>query len=357
MIDRPPLYAVVLAGGSGTRLWPLARRDRPKPFLPLFGRDSLYERTLRRLGTLVPARRRLVVAATAHARWVRAQAAGIPAGNLILEGEGRDTAASVALAALEIERRAPGAVTVVLPSDLDIEPAGAFRRALRRGAVEAVRGDVLVTFGIRPLGPQSGFGYIVPGRARRGAARPVLRFVEKPPVAAARRLLRRGALWNSGLFVWRAGAILAALGRHRPDILDEARAAHRRRAARLRPWRIPAARMRRIPRAPIDRAVLERSSRVRVLAAPFSWSDRGTWEAIGDNLAMDRNGNRRRGRVLSVGARRCLAWSEDGLVVLVGVEDLVVVQSRGAVLVCRPGAAQAVREATAKLSGPLQRFR
>jgi mannose-1-phosphate guanylyltransferase/mannose-6-phosphate isomerase len=357
LIDRPPLYAVILAGGSGTRLWPLARRDRPKPFLPLKGSESLYARTLRRLGSLVPQHRRLVVAAAAHAKWVRAQAAGIPAGNLILEGEGRDTAASVALAALEIERRVPGAVMVVLPSDHDIETPGVFRRALRRAAAEALKGDALVTFGIRPKGPQSGFGYILPGRGRRGGARPVVRFVEKPPVAAARRLLRRGALWNSGLFVWRASAILEALGRHRPDILKGAQAAGRRRGPRSRPWRIPAATMRRIPKAPIDRAVLERSSRVRVLEAPFSWSDRGSWEAIGDNLPVDRSGNRRRGRVLSVGARRCFAWSEDGLVALVGVEDLVVVQSRGAVLVCRPAAAQAVRVAAEKLSGPLQRFR
>jgi mannose-1-phosphate guanylyltransferase/mannose-6-phosphate isomerase len=358
LTDRPPLYAVVLAGGSGTRLWPLARRDRPKPFLPVVGGDSLYARALRRLGRLVPESRRLVVAAAAHERWVRAQAGRLPAGNLILEGEGRDTAASVALAALEIERRSPGAVMAVLPSDHDIRPPGSFRRALRRAAAEAARHDALVTFGIRPHGPRGGFGYIVPGRAARGEARPVVRFVEKPEAAAARRLLRRGALWNSGLFVWRASTILEALGRHRPDILAGARrAAARRRGRGSRPWRIPSAAMRRIPRAPIDRAVLERSTRVRVLDAPFSWNDRGTWDAIGDNLPADRNGNRHRGRVLSVGARRCLVWSEDMLVALVGVEDLVVVQSRGAVLVCRAGAAQAVREAAARLAGPLERFR
>lgn len=343
---------MVLAGGSGTRLWPLARRDRPKPFLPLLGRDSLYARTLRRLRGLVPPRRILVVAAAAHAPWARAQARHLPAGSFLFEGEGRNTAASVALAALAIERQEPGAVMAVLPSDHDIGPDGTFRRAMRHAASEALRGDRLVTFGVPPLGPETGFGYIVPGRGAVRRARPVERFVEKPSVARARRLLRRGALWNSGLFVWRARAILEALGRHRPDILEAARRAPGGRA-RL----IPAAAMRRIPEAPIDRAVLERSSRVVVIAAPFSWSDRGTWGTVAEMLPADRNGNRRRGRVLTVGSRSCTAWSDQGLIALVGVRDLIVVKSRDAVLVCDAAASQAVRSAAAKLTGPLRRFR
>jgi mannose-1-phosphate guanylyltransferase/mannose-6-phosphate isomerase len=357
LTDRVPLYAVVLAGGAGTRLWPLARRDRPKPFLPLLGARSLYELTLRRLGRLVPPTRRLVVAAAAHATWARRQAHGIPAGNFLFEGVGRNTAASVALAALEIERRAPGAVMAVLPSDHDIRQESAFRRALRRAAAEAARSGRLVTLGVRPRGPETGFGYIVPDRGARTGFRPVRRFAEKPRAAQARRLLGRGALWNSGLFVWRAAAILGALERHRPDILAAARRAARCVTGRTGPRRIPAAAMRRIPEAPIDRAVLERSSLLEVLEVPFSWSDRGTWTSVALSLPADRDGNRRRGRVLTVGARDCLAWSEEGLVAVVGVENLMVVQSRGAVLVCHTDSSQAVRAAAARLLGPLRRYR
>ena len=349
--ERP--YAVILAGGAGTRLWPLARRRSPKPFVPLIAGRSLFSLTWDRARTLAGAGRVIVVCGEDHAAWVRRQARGLPAERIIREGEGRNTAASVALAAHWIKAREGDAPMVVLPADHWIEPASAFRSTIRR-ALRAVRhSDALSTIGIPALSPDPGFGWIEAGR--KGpipGVRHVMRFIEKPAPAVARRLFRSGRfLWNSGIFVWRTSAILRELDRWEPA-LERIAAAWAPRGGAVA--KVPASLMRRMPSIPIDRAVLERSKRVLVTAADFRWSDLGTWAALAAVLER-RSSRSMSGAQIAVDAARCVGFNPGGLTAFVGVEDIVAVRADDVVLVCGREAAHSVRHVVAGLRGRLGR--
>jgi len=348
---RLPVYAVILAGGSGTRLWPFARADHPKQFLPLFGGRSLFRMTCDRVAPLAGPARTLVVAGERHLRWIRQQAPEIPAANIVLEGAGRNTAASVGLAALWLRDRARDAIMVVLPADHRVGPDAAFLSSLRR-AVDAVRRtNGLLTFGVMPRRADAGLGYICPGPVPllRGVFR-VEAFVEKPPAAKARRMIAAGThFWNSGIFVWRARTILDELRRHRPEVLRPLAARLRPRSSR--PWLVPAAVMRRLPATPIDKAVLERSDRVLMMRAAFRWSDLGTWDALREVLRRDRSGNAAAGRMVAFGAARCLGVNPAGLTVLLGVRDLVVARSGDIVLVASRGSQRRLRTLVEGLRG------
>ncbi len=353
---RLPVFAVILAGGSGTRLWPLARAARPKQFLPLFGSTSLYRRTFERIVPLVGCDNVLVVTGSGHDAWTRRQTPEIPRENVISEALGRNTAASIALAAHRILARHGDALMVVLPADHWIAPASGLRSSIRHGLRFLRDFDRLVVIGVPALRPETGFGYITPARRTvTPGVRPVGRFVEKPSRASAMRLLRaRRVLWNSGIFLWRATTYLEALERHRPDIARPV--AGWAGTAPRGAWKVPGSMLRRLPSVPVDRAVLERSRDVVVVRAGFTWSDVGTWDAF---MRLLPRGLARKefGETIEVDATGCLAINQDGLTVLVGVRDLIVVRSRNTVLVCRRGAAQGVREAVRRLRGPLQAHR
>jgi mannose-1-phosphate guanylyltransferase/mannose-6-phosphate isomerase len=338
-------------------LWPLARPDVPKPFLPLDRGASLFRRTYERIAPLVGPSRVLVVTAASEVSWVRRQAPEIPTRHILSEEIGRDTAAAVALAAHWLRSREGEAIMVVLPADHAIRPATAFRAAMR-SAIRAARATGrLVTIGVPPRSAETGLGYIRPavGELMRGI-RAVEAFVEKPGPARAARMIRSGRyLWNSGIFVWRASSILKALERHRPDIAAPLREWVRR--APRGAWRVPAAVSLRIPRAPIDRAVLERSREVVMLRAPFSWSDVGNWDALRALLRTDARGNAGFGRVLALDASGCLAANTEGLTVFVGLRDVVAARSGDVVLVCHRAAAQRVRQVVRRLRGSLARYR
>jgi mannose-1-phosphate guanylyltransferase len=283
----------------------------------------------------------LVVTARAHARAVRAALRGRGATRLVLEPEGRNTAAAIARAALEIAPRHPRAVMVVLPADHAIGDVAAFRADLRRALAVAERTGALVTIGVRPTRPETGYGYIRPGaalRGSRGRAAWVEAFVEKPDRVRAEALFaERGVLWNAGIFAWRVDAILAALRTHAPRVLRPLETA----ARRGRGW---AAAYRRVPAVSIDTAVLERAGRVAVVRARFPWSDVGSWAAVEEFWRTPTNGrNAVRGRALPIDSRGCVVDSPSRLVALLGVEDLVVVDAPDAVLVCHKDRAQDVR--------------
>ncbi|MGH9749273.1 MAG: mannose-1-phosphate guanylyltransferase, partial [Candidatus Polarisedimenticolia bacterium] len=325
---------MILAGGSGSRLWPLVRARRPKPFLPLVEGKTLFRHTYERMAPLVRPDRLFVVGSASHIRWIRREAPGIPRAQIVAEEVGRNTAPAIALAALRVARADPRAVMIVVPADHHIGPAEGFRRTMRRG-VEAVLGrEVLLIVGVPPRGPATGFGYL---RAGAGGpvtgVRPVASFVEKPGPAAARRMWRSGRyMWNSGIFIWRAATILEELRRLQPALRR-----HVERWSRDAPhgfWKVPEKVMRRLPSLPIDTAVLERSRRVVCLRAGFRWSDLGSWDAIWEFLGRDTAGNGGCGARVTLGARGCLAMNPDGLTVLAGVRDLVVVRDGDAVLVC-----------------------
>ena len=342
---------MILAGGSGTRLWPWARADRPKQFLPLVGGRTLFQETAARAAALVGWRRVLVVAGARHGSLVRRQAPRLAARQVILEGRGRNTAASVALAALWVERRATDGVMLVMPSDHWIEPQRGFLRTARAAAAAARRDPVLVTIGLPARTPETGFGYIRPARMPAPArVAPVAGFVEKPSRRLARRLVAsRRHLWNSGIFAWRAATVLEAIERHAPEIARAARRAAPRRARSG--WRIGARAMDRIPAAPIDRAVLERSADLVVARADFRWSDLGNWSSVLEAIGRGAGTERRLGGRLLVGARSCEAVNPGGLTVFLGVRDLLVVRDGVDILVCRRDRPQEVRRVPALLAG------
>jgi mannose-1-phosphate guanylyltransferase len=343
------VHAVILAGGHGTRFWPASRRSLPKQFLPITGRESLTAQTAARLQGFVDIERTLVVTSIEHAELVREHLPRIPSENILAEPVGRNTAASVAWAALEIEKRDPDGAHVVLPSDHVIEPAEDFRRILAAAAREAAESRALVTLGIRPTSPATGYGYIECGdRLHSTGGAPVhgvLRFVEKPDRPRAETFLRSGKfLWNAGIFAWSTQAILSALREHTPDLV-RALSGIRSESERAR---VHAA----LPSVAVDVAILEKVSHVHVIPIEFTWSDVGSWAALSEVLVLDRDGNCTAGgtRLLAEDARDCIVYGERGdITALIGVHDLVVVRSGKAVLVCPRDRAQDVKSIVARL--------
>src|SRR5688572_18307068 len=282
------VYAVIMAGGSGTRFWPASRRDRPKQYLPISGAEPLLTQTFARLEGLVPLERVLVVTARSQVGEVRRTLPALPVDNILAEPSARNTAPCVAWAATEIARRAPASLQVVMPADHVIRPAQAFQRTLRAGLAEAEQSRALITFGIRPTHPATGFGYIETGE--RCAQRDgldvlrVRRFVEKPDVERAKQFLAAGSFaWNAGIFVWRTDAILAAVAEHTPEIargLEE--------IARGAPLD---AVYPRLPSVSIDVGVMEKARDVRMLGIDYFWSDVGSWTALPEVLEADADHN------------------------------------------------------------------
>jgi len=313
----------------------------PKQLLRIFGARSMLQETVQRAARLVPRGRVLVVTSRAQARAVRRQLPGLAADHLIVEPEGRNTAAAIGLAALRLARLAPDAVMAVLPADHAIPDGSAFRRDLALALGLAERTGALVTLGVTPTHPETGYGYIRTGDSvagTRGRAAWVDAFVEKPDRARARALLAAGGvLWNAGIFCWRVQAILAALRAHVPGVLEPLEASMRRGAAPL------AAAYRRLPAVSIDVGVLERARGVVVVRARFAWSDVGSWAALEPLWGNGVGANAVRGRAVAIDSRGCVVDAPGRLVALLGVEDLVVVDAPDAVLVCRKERAQDVR--------------
>ncbi len=331
---RRHFYAAVLAGGSGTRFWPLSRRSRPKQLLPILGGCSMVRRTVERLFPLLEPERVFVVTAREHAEAVREDLDLLPPENIVDEPAGRDTAAAVGLAATLLEWRDPEAVFAVLPADHDIAPASEFHRGLR-AAHEAALSGALVTFGVRPRGPATGYGYLQRG-APEGNGFRVRRFREKPDLETARAFVAAGDhFWNSGMFVWSARAILAEVGRHLPALaagLREIRAA-------LGTSRLPEVLERvyaGLPRVSIDYGVMEKAERVVMLEAGFEWDDVGSWAAALARRPKDAAGNALEGTCVAADTRGSLVLSSDPghLVAVLGLEGFVVVHTPDATLVC-----------------------
>lgn len=342
-------YALLLAGGSGTRFWPLSRRGRPKQLLPLGGRSPLLRRTYERLRGLAPPERVFAFTGAGLVPAVRRLLPEAPRGNIVGEPAGRNTAPCIGVAALMARARDPRAVLVVLPADHAIGNVRAFRAALRRAIALAAREPVLITLGVRPTSPATGYGYIEAGAplAADRRFRAVRRFREKPALAQAKRFVASGRfLWNAGIFAWRAEAILDAIRTHHPALgrrLDALAAAGPGPAAVARAY--PS-----FPSISIDYAVLEKARNVAVLPVDFPWDDVGAWDAILDHHPADAHGNVHVGPTCAVDARENLLVSGDGqLVAVLGVRDLIVVHTPDATLVCRRGRSQEIRKVVERL--------
>jgi mannose-1-phosphate guanylyltransferase/mannose-6-phosphate isomerase len=335
-MTRPAVHAVVLAGGAGTRFWPLSREQKPKPLLQLAGQGSLLRQTLARAGHVAAPQDTWLVCGESHAAGMRRES-GLAPGRVLVEPRMRNTAAAICLAATRIAAQDPEALMVVLPADHRIPDTRSFARAIRRAARAAAAAEALVTVGIQPTRPETGYGYIRLGRAEpshEGLYR-VSRFVEKPTAPRARRLLAaEGTFWNAGIFVWRAQTILDELAKHAPRVF-RAFAPVRAVLPGGRGLRDAVQRAyRRVPSVAIDRAVLERSSKVWCLPVEFSWSDVGTWRTLAEDLGVSPNVTKViSGEALLSDAKGNLVYGSDRPIVLLGVEGLAVIDAGDAVLV------------------------
>jgi mannose-1-phosphate guanylyltransferase len=313
------LHAVVLAGGSGTRFWPLSTGRRPKHLLALLGRRTLLEETAARLKGLVPPSRTVVVTAKEQAAEVRRL---LPSVTVIAEPAARNTAAAVTVAAARIAKADPGATLIVVSADHWIPDGPGFRRTMAAAARRAEKASTLVLVGVRPDRPATGYGYLRPGKRTAPGVRAVARFTEKPDLATARRWLRaRTHLWNAGLFAWRADAFLGEVRAHLP--------AHHRALSGGGTAGYGA-----LKSISLDYGILEHSSRVEMVEASFRWDDLGSFAALFRHLPKDKAGNAARGRLVADAARGNLAVAPDGhLTAILGVEGLAVVTVEGVTLV------------------------
>ena len=334
-------FALILAGGGGTRLWPASRRSRPKQLLALGGDESLLAGTFGRVSRALGVERTLIVTAADQADAVRRALPDLPADNLVVEPAARNTGPAVGLGVVTVAKRAgDGARLAVLPSDAFIADEAEFARVM--GTALAHAGETIVTIGIKPTRPETGYGYLQRGVEVRGGVFEVARFVEKPDLATAARYLAAGDyLWNSGMFFFTAQRLLDEAKRHMPDlaaILGEIRASANPAATALA--RYPAA-----PKISIDYGIMEKASDIRVVPGNFGWNDVGSWSALSDIRDKDKAGNVVSGDVILSAVSGSVVVSEPGapLVGVVGVDDLVVVATKDAVLVVRKDRAQEVR--------------
>ncbi len=352
MNESGDIVAVVMAGGAGTRFWPLSTESLPKQFLTAFADESLYQQTIRRARRLVSPERILVMTNRALAGHVRTQSPEIPEENVILEPRRRDTAPAVALAAMIAEARWPGSVMIVMPSDHRIESTEGFVKTVAVAANRARQGG-LGTIGIRASFPATGFGYlkIEEHDPPCGRALKVSRFVEKPDRKRAEEFLASGQyLWNAGIFLWQGATLLAEVERHLPALYRALEPLGQALGSEEFGDKLCQA-FAQAPSISIDFGVMEKASEVWAVVAEFDWSDVGGWKAARELIAPDAEGNRVRGPVLMHRSGGNMVVAADGSppVVCAGASGLIIVSTRNGVLICTEETADELKPLVSKL--------
>lgn len=342
-------FAVIMAGGRGERFWPQSRHARPKHLLPIVGDKPLLAQTIARLQPLIPAENIIVITNLQQESAVREVASILPEGNIVAEPIGRDTAAATGLATVLVGARSRDAAFAMLPADHVIHDANEYRRNLEAAFAVAEREDVLVTLGIRPTEPATGFGYIQKGEevdpANGRTVHRLERFVEKPDRATALKYLDSGQyLWNAGMFVWRVPVVTAAFAEHSPDVWSGLEGiatglAGGEALAGLLEKHYPG-----IKKISVDYAIMEKAQNSRVLPATFDWDDVGSWPAVTRHFDSDKQNNVILGRaIVEEGAGNLVVSTGDQLVAVLGTEDLIVVHTPGATLVCPKARAEEIK--------------
>jgi mannose-1-phosphate guanylyltransferase len=342
------LYAVIMAGGSGTRLWPLSRQDQPKQALKLIGERTMFQHTVDRLAPLFPPERIFVISNAVMTSLLRTQTPEIPADNFLVEPSGRNTAPAAGLVAIHLLHQDPDAVMVMLTADHYIVDTARFRDTLAAANKIAVDGPI-VTLGIQPTYPATGYGYIRSGDARITVdgfqVYESAGFIEKPDLTKAVQFLEDGRYtWNSGMFVWRADRLMQECAERLPNLyqplMQIAEALDTPAAADVlaEAWN-------QVPKVSIDYGIMEDADNVAVIPVQIGWSDIGSWSALQDLLPEDLDSNvvTGDGRTLALDTRGCFVRTSDRLVATIGLEDVIIVDTPDAVLVCNKSRAEDVK--------------
>ena len=353
------LYALILAGGSGERFWPLSRRARPKQLLRLVAKQTLLEQAVTRLEGLVPAERLLILTNVEQEAAVRELLPQVPKENIVAEPAKRDTAAAVALGAGWVAARDHSATMIVLPADHVIDDTPAFQKTLTAAAAAAEETGALVTIGIKPTWACPGYGYIEQGEAVRlrsvsdeSAIHRVLRFREKPNADLAESFVRKGNFrWNAGMFVWSVPSVLSEFNRHTPELasfISQIRAPDNFQKT-LRD------RFESLPRISFDYAIMEKADRVLVVEAAFDWDDVGSWRAVSKYFQNDAEGNAANCEITAVESSNNIVFNPDGArIALLGVHNLIVVRTPDAILICHRHQAEKIKNLLGHLPEELQ---
>ncbi len=360
MVKKHDTYAVIMAGGGGTRFWPWSRERRPKQVLPVLSDRAMIWDTVERIRPLIPRQRIFIVTAQSQIADLRKEAPQIPADNLLAEPMGRNTAPCLCLAALHVLRKDPNGIMVVLPADHYIGNHRGFRKTLETAVTFARKQDYLITLGVRPTEPETGYGYIERGdslaNVGKVAIRAVKSFREKPTRAKAQAYLRTGKyFWNSGMFIWRASVFREAVKEFLPDLhrpmenLEKSMGTSREKRTLQKAYG-------ECPSISVDYGIMEKAKNVALIEAGFSWSDVGSWAALGKIRSRDKDGNAKilcprtkRGQVVLLDSAGCVVRSEEKLIAVIGLKDTVVVEAGNAVLVCPRDRSQDVRRVLKEL--------
>ncbi len=347
------LRVIIMAGGSGTRFWPVSRKNKPKQFLPIVSEKTMIEETVDRLSPRVPLKDIYTIANSEKTETIKSLLPGLPDENLLIEPLGKNTAPSLILATARIYLQNPEAVVAALPADHLIKNSPLFLKKFEAAASAASNGNYLITFGIPPTHPATGYGYIQfstdnPLHTLEQSFYKVLEFKEKPGLEQAKIFLKEGNyFWNSGMFFWQAGVFAQKLERFAPDmfsywtkIMEALKTNDRARLSSL---------FEEIPSLSIDYALMEKAEGVLMAKGDFGWSDVGAWSSLMDIWPQDKEGNALKGDTTALDARGCLVHSPNKFTVLIGVEDLIVVDTEDALLIIHKDQDQRVKDAVEML--------
>ncbi|MDE3178744.1 MAG: mannose-1-phosphate guanylyltransferase [Acidobacteriota bacterium] len=351
-------YAMILAGGSGTRFWPLSRRAQPKQLLRLFGKDSLLVQTADRLRGLIPPERTYVFTNSLIRDAVRRELPRIPRAQIVAEPASRNTAPAIGLAAYEVARRDPEGVMIILPSDHVIAKPAAFRQALATACEVASSEGRSVVIGVKPMRPETGFGYVQLARHdHRGTGHSisnVVQFTEKPPLETAKEYVRSGRyLWNAGMFVWKASTLIANLRRFQPRMAAQLRSISE--SGGIRSEKTLKRLYPRLENISVDYALMEKISNVYAVSADMGWSDVGSWAAAYELSPKSIEENVTPPSGLALDSHRNMIISPKKFVATVGVEDLIIIETDDALLVCSRSHSQDVGKVVKELARLEQR--
>jgi mannose-1-phosphate guanylyltransferase len=347
------LYPIIMAGGIGTRFWPLSRKKSPKQFLPIISEATMIEETVNRLLPLIPIENITTIANAEKSRTIQMCIPDIPGENILIEPEGKNTAPSLLLATAKIHLRDPNAVCAALPADHLISDGPLFRKKLEAGAVAAAERDALITFGIPPAYPSTGYGYIQyseepPEHIHEENFYAVQEFKEKPDYEQAKVFCDAGNYsWNSGMFLWKAETFSLQLKEYAPDwylywgkMCQALDGKDENRVSAI---------FEEIPSTSIDYALMEKSKGVLMCEGNFGWSDVGAWSSLAEIWAKDQTRNALRGESIILDSEDCLVYNPDKLTALVGVKDIIVVDTPDALLICRKDQDQRVKDIVSEL--------